>query len=163
MTSDLTCQEMWNMTNVGYVPIKLVLGTAVYSLGIIGGLKSLLKSISRGEISDLTSMIYDAREHAIGLIRDEAAALGADEVVGIKTHIHEIGGMIEFMAIGTAMKKVAGLTTLSPQLPPQAIIADKDTWINAQDMLSYTEPDDRSEESPGASGLLELLKLFTGR
>ena len=36
VTSDLTCQEMWNMANLGYVPLKLVLGTAVYSLGVIG-------------------------------------------------------------------------------------------------------------------------------
>jgi uncharacterized protein YbjQ (UPF0145 family) len=148
------------MTSLGYLPIKLVLGTAVYSLGVIGGLKSILKSFARGEISDLTTMIYDAREHAIGLIRDEAAALGADEVVGIKTQIHEIGGMIEFMAIGTAMKKVAGLTTASPQLPPQAIINDKDTWISREDMLSTEESEGRSDEGSAASGVLELVKIF---
>ena len=39
------------------------------------------------EVNDLTSLIYDAREHAIGLIRAEANAIGADDVVGIKTHI----------------------------------------------------------------------------
>ena len=160
VTSDLTCQELWNMTSLGYVPLKLVLGTAVYSLGVIGGLKSILKSFARGEISDLTSMIYDAREHAIGLIRDEAAALGADEVVGIKTQIHEIGGMIEFMAIGTAMKKVSGVTTATPQLPPQAIINDKDTWISRDDMLSTEESEGRSEEGSAASGVLELVKIF---
>ena len=91
VTSDLTCEEMWNLTNMGYMPMKLVLGTAVYSLGLLGGLKALFKSFSRGEISDLTTLIYDAREHAIGLIRDEADAIGADDVVGIKTHIHELG------------------------------------------------------------------------
>ena len=121
---------MWNLTNLGYYPLKLLLGTAVYSLGIIGGLKALFKSFSRGEIHDLTSLIYDAREHAIGLISDEAKAIGADDVVGIKTHIHEFGGLIEFMAIGTAIKRQANLTTVSPQLPPQAIIRDKDTWIS---------------------------------
>jgi hypothetical protein len=84
---------------------------------------------TRGEISDLTSLIYDAREHAIGLIRDEANAIGADDVVGIKTHIHEHGSLLEFMAIGTAVKKQPGLTTLSPTLPPQAVIQDKETWI----------------------------------
>jgi uncharacterized protein YbjQ (UPF0145 family) len=160
VTSDLTCQELWNMTSLGYLPLKLVLGTAVYSLGVIGGLKSILKSIVRGEISDLTTMIYDAREHAIGLIRDEAAALGADEVVGIKTQIHEIGGMIEFMAIGTAMKKVSGVATATAQLPPQAIINDKDTWISREDMLSTEESEGRSNEGSAASGVLELVKIF---
>ena len=37
--------------------------------GLIGGLKAMFKSFVRGEISDLTSLIYDAREHAIGLIK----------------------------------------------------------------------------------------------
>ena len=50
------------------MPLKLVLGTAVYSLGFFGGLKAMFKSFSRGEITDLTSLVYDAREHAIGLI-----------------------------------------------------------------------------------------------
>jgi len=130
ITSDLTCQEMWNLTNMGYMPLKLVLGTAVYSLGVIGGLKAMFKSFTRGEISDLTTLVYDAREHAIGLLKAEAEQIGADDVVGIKTHIHELGNLIEFMAIGTAVKRVEGLHTLTDTLPPQAIIQDKDTWVN---------------------------------
>jgi uncharacterized protein YbjQ (UPF0145 family) len=129
VTSDLTNEEMWNLTNLGYLPLKLLLGTAVYSLGVVGGLKAMMKSFSKGEISDLTTLIYDAREHAIGLIKTEAEAIGADDVVGIKTHIHEHGNLLEFMAIGTAVKKFPGVTTLSPTLPPQAIIKDKETWI----------------------------------
>ena len=78
----------------------------------------------------MTSLIYDAREHAIGLIKQEAAALGADDVVGIKTHVHDLGKLLEFMAIGTAVKKIPGIKTQSATLPPQAIIVDKDTWIS---------------------------------
>lgn len=134
VTSDLTAEEMWNLASLGYMPQKLVLGTAVYSLGLVGGLKAMFKSLARGEISDLTSLIYDAREHAIGLIKNEAQAIGADDVVGVRTHIHEMGGLIEFMAIGTAVKKSPHAKTLSPQLPPQAIIKDKDTWISFDPM-----------------------------
>lgn len=130
VTSDLTNEEMWNLVSMGYLPLKLVLGTAVYSLGMIGGLKAAFKSFSRGEISDLTTLVYDAREHAIGLIKAEADAIGADDVVGIKTHIHELGNLIEFMAIGTAVKKIPGVKTVNPALPPQAIIKDKDTWVS---------------------------------
>jgi uncharacterized protein YbjQ (UPF0145 family) len=127
VTSDLTCEEMWNLVNIGFLPVKLVMGTAVYSLGAVGGIASWFKSFARGEISDLTTLIYDAREHAIGLIRDEADDIGADDVVGIKTHIHEMGSLIEFMAIGTAVRKFPDVTTKSPTLPPQAIINDKNT------------------------------------
>lgn len=129
VTSDLTNEEMWNLVSMGYMPLKLLLGTAVYSLGVVGGLKAAFKSMSRGEVSDLTTLIYDAREHAIGLIRQEAQALGADDVVGIKIHVNEFAGLLEFMAIGTAVTKIEGVKTETPTLPPQAIIQDKDTWI----------------------------------
>lgn len=133
VTSDLTAEEMWNLAALGYMPLKLVLGTAVYALGIVGGVKAMFKSFSRGEITDLTSLIYDAREHAIGLVRKEAEEIGADDVVGLKTHIHEIGNLIEFMAIGTAVKKIPGGKPLSDTLPAQAIIQDRDTWITESD------------------------------
>lgn len=130
VTSDLTSEEMWNLVNIGYMPLKLVLGTAVYSLGVVGGIKAALQSFTRGEVTDLTSLVYDAREHALGLIADEANAIGADDVVGIRTHVHEHGNLLEFMAIGTAVKKIAGVTTNTAQLPPQAIIRDRETWVN---------------------------------
>jgi uncharacterized protein YbjQ (UPF0145 family) len=136
VTSDLTCEEMWNLASVGYMPLKLVLGTAVYSLGLVGGMMAMFKGMARGEISELTSLIYDAREHAIGLLRDEANAIGADDVVGITTHIHELGGLIEFMAIGTAVKRREGAAPTSASLPVQAVIRDKDTWISGDDMFA---------------------------
>jgi hypothetical protein len=33
------------------------------------------------------------------------------------------------MAIGTAVKRMPNVSTLSQSLPPQAIIRDKDTWV----------------------------------
>jgi len=131
ITSDLTNQEMWNLVSMGWAPVRLVLGVSVYSLGLAGGLAAKLRGLVRGEIPELTSLIYDARENAIDHIRRDAAAAGAEDVVGIKTYIYELGGgLIEFMAIGTAVKRIAGLGTASPQLPPQAIIIDKDTFVN---------------------------------
>jgi uncharacterized protein YbjQ (UPF0145 family) len=132
VTSDLTNQEMWNLVHMGWAPVRLVLGVSVYSLGLAGGLAAKLRGLVRGEIPELTSLIYDARENAIDHIRRDAAAAGAEDVVGIKTYIYELaGGLIEFMAIGTAVKRLSGLRTVSPQLPPQAIIIDKDTFVNA--------------------------------
>jgi len=139
VTSDMTAEETWNMAAVGYAPLKLVLGTAVYSLGVVGGLTAALKSIARGEINELTTLIYDAREHAIGLIRQEAAAIGADNVVGIRTHIHEMSNLLEFMAVGTAVKRTDNIAPQSTALPPQAIIRDKNTWITATGLPTALE------------------------
>jgi uncharacterized protein YbjQ (UPF0145 family) len=132
---------MWNVARLGYMPLKLVLGTAVYSLGLVGGLKAMLKSLARGEISDLTSLVYDAREHAIGLLKSEAAEIGADDVLGITTHIHEFGGLLEFMAIGTAVRKSERCRPVSEALPVQAVVRDRDTWISGTDLLSHAVTD----------------------
>ncbi len=139
VTSDMTAEETWNLAAIGYAPLKLVMGTAVYSLGVVGGIAAALKSFTRGEISDLTTLIYDAREHAIGLIRKEAQTIGADDVVGIRTHIHEMGNWVEFMAVGTAVKRAQNMAPQSPTLPPQAIIQDKDTWIFASRLSESLE------------------------
>jgi uncharacterized protein YbjQ (UPF0145 family) len=132
VTSDMTNIEMWNMAKMGYAPLQLLLGTSVYSLGFVGGITSALKSFVRGEINELTRLIYDARENAIGIINDQAKALGADDIVGVKTYVYQLGGgLIEFLAIGTAVKKIPALKTESEQLPPQAIIVDRSTFYDS--------------------------------
>jgi uncharacterized protein YbjQ (UPF0145 family) len=131
ITSDLTAEETWNITKMGYMPLELVLGTSVYSLGVVGGFSSALKGMVHGEINALTQMIYGAREESIGKLQKQAAAVNADDVLGIKTYIYQLGGdLIELLAIGTAVKRVSGINTRSQQLPPQAIITDKNTFLN---------------------------------
>ena len=49
-----------------------------------------------------------------------------------------MGNLLEFMAIGTAVKKTPNLQTVSAILPPQAIIQDKDTWITNDPNLFAT-------------------------
>jgi uncharacterized protein YbjQ (UPF0145 family) len=130
-TSDMTAEETWNVAKLGYAPLKLVLGTSVYSLGFIGGVKSTLRNLVKGEINELTQLIYGAREQSLKKVQEQAEEIGADDVLGIKTYIYNLGsGLIEFLAIGTAVKKVDGIETRSPQLPPQAIIRDKDTFVD---------------------------------
>lgn len=131
ITSDLTNEEMWNVMYMGYMPIQLVLGVSVYSLGFVGSITSGFKQFVRGEIEEMTTLLYDARENALRRLRADAELCGADDVVGIKTYVYNLGsGIIEFMAIGTAVKKMPGAKTLTNSLPPQAVIKDKDTYFN---------------------------------
>jgi len=119
------------MINIGYMPIRLVMGVSVYSLGLVGGIKSLFKSMVRGEVNVLTSLLYEAREKALDKIQLDAKRHGTDEVVGVKIHVYELGGgLIEFLAIGTAVKKMEGITTRTENLIPQAIIRDRDTFFD---------------------------------
>lgn len=131
VTSGLTNEEMWNLVHLGFRPIQLVLGVSVYALGIVGGVSAFLKSFERGEVPQLSSLIYEARANALLQVKRQAEACGADDVVGVKTYVYQLaGGLIEFLVIGTAVKKAPGIKTESDQLPPQAIIAEKDTFIN---------------------------------
>ena len=169
VSSDLTNEEMWNLIHMGYMPIQLVLGVSVYSLGIVGGITAAFKGLARGEISELTTLIYEARENAIAKIAQDAKACGADDVVGIKTYVYQLGnGIIEFLAIGTAVKRMPGLATASPDLPSQSIIDDKDTFINLAEselgrMGETRRPGAKKPEKAGWGAVLEIvLKLLSG-
>jgi len=132
VTCDMTNEELWNMVNIGYMPLQLVMGVSVYSLGLAGNIKSLFQTIGGGEVDGLTEILYEAREKALARVQADAVNCGADEVVGVKTYVYDLGGgIVEFMAIGTAVKKVNGAATKHEQLPPQAIIQDKDTFFEA--------------------------------
>jgi uncharacterized protein YbjQ (UPF0145 family) len=131
VSSDLTGEELWVMTSLGYAPIKLLMSTAIYSLGLTGSFLAAFKSFTRGEISDLTRLVHDAREIAIDRLKSEADQLSAEDVVGVETYIAEIGhSLVEFIAMGTAVKKTVGVGVATPALPVQAIVPDKETWID---------------------------------
>jgi uncharacterized protein YbjQ (UPF0145 family) len=139
VTSDLTGEELWGMAQLGYMPIKLLISTCVYSLGAIGGIKAAFRSFVKGEIGDLTTLIYDAREHVFERLKSEAKALGAEEVVGIKTYIIELGSsLVEIFAVGTAVRKLSGMGVKTQVLPAQAIIRDKDTWLSGSGGFDVT-------------------------
>ena len=130
-TSNLSAEETWNIAKLGYAPLKLVLGTSVYSLGFAGGIKAALANLVKGEINTLTQLIYGAREESINKLKTQAEEITADHVLGIKNYIYDIGGgMIEFLSVGTAVKKIDGISTHTEQLPPQAIIREKDKFID---------------------------------
>lgn len=132
VTSDLTNEEMWNLVHLGFMPVQLLLSVSVYSLGFVGKVLAFVKSLSRGEITELTHLVYEARENAIARLRAQAEACGADDVAGIRVYVYELGsGLIEFMAMGTAVKRMPGVGTMTEQLPYQAIIEDQDTYFNA--------------------------------
>lgn len=132
VTSELTGEELWNLTKLGYVPLRLLLGTSVYSLGVARGIGAFFQGLSRGEVDSVTKLIYEARANCLAHIQDEARDIGADAVIGVKMFIHDIGSsFVEVMAIGTAIKRMAGLATQAEVLIPQAVIRDRDTYFDS--------------------------------
>ena len=86
-------------------------------------------------------MVYDAREHALDLVEAEARECGADMVMGTDVYIHEIGsGLVEFMAIGTAVRKNPRVMCGSASLPAQAVAIHRSTYRHSSDdFLSGTK------------------------
>src|SRR3984957_18778892 len=72
VTSELTGEEIWNLASLGYAPVQLVMATSVYSLGLAAGIGTRLRSVSKGELPEVTAIVYRARENALELLRGEA-------------------------------------------------------------------------------------------
>ena len=86
---------------------------------------------------------------ALSHIQADAAACQAEHVIGTKLFVHEIGqGMLEVLAIGTAIRRHPGVKTQTPQLPPQAIIRDRDTFFDPTIAGSLS----RDHTTPHAAG-----------
>jgi uncharacterized protein YbjQ (UPF0145 family) len=162
VTSDMTNEELWNMVNLGYLPLRLVMGVSVYSLGLAGGIKSAFQSLGSGEIETMTKLIYEAREKALERIRSDAAKWQADEIVGVKTHVYDLGGgLIEFLAIGTAVKRLDGITTKNRGLPAQAVIRDRDTFFEGPRGKAVESGSPRSASATAAqSGPRQILMII---
>ena len=106
--SDLSGQEFWLVVDKGYTPVGMVLGNCVYSMGAFRGWLANIKGAFRGEVADVTKLMYDARELAITRMQYEADNLGADGIIGTELKIEYIHGgeWMEVTAIGTAIKYV---------------------------------------------------------
>jgi uncharacterized protein YbjQ (UPF0145 family) len=167
VTSELTGEELWNLQKLGLVPVSLVMATSVYSLGIAQGIGAMFRAMSKGEIPEVTSLVYHARENALELLKKEAQALGAERVVGNKLLIQELSpGLIEVVAIGTALRREAGMEPATPALLPQAIIVDRDS-LDAPALSQLpgaqpvaTRPQVRSSRAGCIIGIIYVVMMF---
>jgi uncharacterized protein YbjQ (UPF0145 family) len=105
-TSDLSVNEYLLVTQAGFDPVGLVVGSSIFHLGF-----KVSGPASNKEVTGLSQAMYEARELAMTRMEEEADQLGADGVVGVRLDVgsHEWGhDMIEFIAVGTAVKHRAG-------------------------------------------------------
>ncbi len=81
-----------------------VFGVVVRSRGLGGNIVASLRSIVGGEIPEYTSLLEEARRHAVDRLVKNAHAMGADAVVMMRFDSSEIGQtMSEIVAYGTAV------------------------------------------------------------
>lgn len=107
-TSDLSGQEFWLINDAGFQVLGLVLGNCVYSMGAVRNWLAGFKANFKGEIKEISQLMYDARELALQRMQAEATALGADSVVGVKLKIEYMHNdeWMEVTATGTAVRRV---------------------------------------------------------
>ena len=99
------------LLTIEYVPgreieaLGLVKGTVVQSKNFGKDFMAGMKTIVGGEIRGYTEMLIEARQIATKRMVDEAEALGADAVVGLRYGSASVmQGAAEVIAYGTAVK-----------------------------------------------------------
>lgn len=105
-TSDLSVNEFLLVREAGFDPVGLVVGSSIYHIGY-----QMASWSQNQEMDVLTQAMYHARELAMTRMEEEADALGADGIVGVRLEVtrHEWGeSLAEFVAIGTAIRSRDG-------------------------------------------------------
>jgi uncharacterized protein YbjQ (UPF0145 family) len=84
--------------------LGLVRGIIVRSRSIVGTIGASLQTLVGGNITLLTNLCEETREHAFDLMLQHAAELGANAVIGMRYDATEVmQGVTEVLAYGTAV------------------------------------------------------------
>ena len=99
------------LLNIDYIPgaeieaLGLVKGTVVESKNIGKDFMAGMKTIVGGELKGYTDMLVTARQMATKRMVDEAEAMGADAIIGVRYGSSAtMQGAAEIVAYGTAVK-----------------------------------------------------------
>ena len=84
-TSDLSVNEFLVVKEVGFDPLGLVMGSSIYHVKPVFPMGT---PDTGAELIDLTRALYHSRELALGRLEEEAEALGADGVIGVRLEVN---------------------------------------------------------------------------
>ena len=131
-TSDLSPNELLLTMQCGFEPLGQVMGSCIYQVGWQFGPQW---GSASGELQVLSDSQIEARNLAFSRLRQEAKLLGGDGVVGVRFSRQESNfgnATIEFMAVGTAVRRV-GAPPLAPGAEPfVSNLSGQDHWLLRQ-------------------------------
>lgn len=105
-TSDLSVNEFVLVEEAGFTPLGLVMGSSIYHIGY-----QQANWTKNQEMTVLSQAMYNARELAMSRMEEEADALKADGIIGVRLQVsHKEWGqhVAEFVAVGTAVRSKDG-------------------------------------------------------
>ena len=104
-------EKKMKLLSIDYIPgteieaLDMVKGTVVQTKNFGKDFMAGMKTLVGGEIVGYTEMLNEARQIAVKRMVDEAKALGADAVIGVKYGSSQVmQGAAEVIAYGTAVK-----------------------------------------------------------
>lgn len=84
--------------------LGLVRGNTIRARHVGHDVMAMLRNLAGGEVREYTKMLAEAREQAIDRMIEEAEALGANAVVGVRFQTAELmRGAAEMLCYGTAV------------------------------------------------------------
>ena len=99
------------LLSIEYIPgaeieaLGMVKGTIVQTKNVGKDFMAGMKTLVGGEIVSYTQMLEEAREIAVKRMVDEAKALGADAIIGVRYGSSQLmAGAAEVIAYGTAVR-----------------------------------------------------------
>jgi uncharacterized protein YbjQ (UPF0145 family) len=126
-TSDLSVNEFVLVDEAGFEPLGLVMGSSIYHIGYQQSAWS-----KNQEMTVLSQAMYNARELAMTRMEEEADALKADGVIGVRLDVRlaEWGQhLAEFIAIGTAVRAKDGTSPRTIKGKPfTSDLSGQDFW-----------------------------------
>ena len=98
--------ELFTIDNVGGTPLGMVTGSTIKTKDIVKDIGAGLKSIVGGKLGSYEKLMEEARTEAIAKMVNQAEALGANAVVGVRFESTEAAaGAAEILAYGTAVTR----------------------------------------------------------
>ena len=99
------------LLSINYIPgaeieaLGMVKGTIVQTKNVGKDFMAGMKTLVGGEIVGYTQMLEEARQIAVKRMVDEAKALGADAIIGVRYGSSQLmAGAAEVIAYGTAVR-----------------------------------------------------------
>jgi uncharacterized protein YbjQ (UPF0145 family) len=85
--------------------LGLVFGLVVRSMGFVKGFTAGFSALRKGEVTQYTEVLEDARRHAIDRMVANARLIDADAIVSVRFDSTEMSeNLTEIVAYGTAVK-----------------------------------------------------------